>query len=242
MLILIGALLVSYVFPLATYFFLKSAHKEDLDYRKDCRKLLLNGLLLGFPVFGFSLLCNLLFSLTHIGDLYPFVKVLFQAFIVKALSEELMKYLLARKLINRRRAEISFLDVMAYTAISAIGFEIMEGFFYIFSTDVPQILVRGVTNMHAVFGLIMGYVLAKGYKKGRRKPAIPAVLASTLIHGIYDLCLHETIIDTPWGAVSLLLAFLCLVLSIYNFFFMKKARRDPYYTDPLFPETDAGTY
>ena len=240
MLILVGALLVSYIFPLAMYFFLRSAHKEDIDYRKDCRKLLLNGLLLGFPVFGFSLLCNILFNLTHISDSYPFLKVLFQAFILKAFSEELMKYLLARKILHKHRAEVSFLDVMAYTAVSAIGFEIMEGFFYIFSTDVPQILVRGVTNMHAVFGLIMGFVLAKGIKNHRKKPAIPAVLVSTLIHGLYDFCLDETVIDTPWGAVALLLAFLCLVMSICSFFFMKKARKAPYYTDPLFPETDAG--
>ena len=238
MLILFGALLVSYIFPLSTYFFLRNAHKENIEYRKDCRKLLLNGLLLGFPVFGFSLLCNILFRLTHISDSYPFLKTLFQAFVLKAFSEELMKYLLARRIINKRRAEACFLDVMAYTAISAIGFQILEAFLYIFSSNVPQILVSGVTNMHAVFGLIMGFVLAKGYKKNRRKPAIPAVLVSTLIHGFYDLCLDETIVDTPWGAVALLLALLCLVLSVGNFFFMRKARKDPYYTDPLFPETE----
>ena len=66
-----------------------------------------------------------------------------------------------------------------------------------FSSNVAQILVSGVTNMHAAFGLIMGYILAKGYRKSRKKPAILAILVSTLIHGLYDLCLHETIIDTP---------------------------------------------
>jgi hypothetical protein len=50
-----------------------------------------------------------------------------------------------------------------------------------FSTNVPQILVRGVTSMHAAFGLIMG-------------------------------------------------------LNLYNFYWMSKARKNPYYTDPLFPE------
>ena len=121
-------ILVSYIFPLAMYFFLKSAHKEDIDYRNGCRNLLLNGLLLGFPVFGFSLLCSILFNLTHICDSYPFLEILFQAFILKAFSEELMKYLLARKIIRRNRAKISFLDLMAYTAISAIGFQILESF------------------------------------------------------------------------------------------------------------------
>ena len=83
-------------------------------------------------------------------------------------------------------SKVSFLDVMAYTAISAIGFELIEAFIYLFSTNVPQVLMRGVTSMHPAFGLVMGYIVAKG-------------------------------------------------INIYNFFFMTKARKKAYYTEPLFP-------
>jgi RsiW-degrading membrane proteinase PrsW (M82 family) len=238
MLISVGALIVSYIFPLAVYFYLKSAHKDDPGYRKDCRKLLLRGLLLGFPVFGFSLLCNILFAITHISDKYPFLKIVFKAFVLAAFSEELMKYLLAKKVIRKNLASVSFLDVMAYTTISAIGFELMEAVFYMFSTNVPQILVRGITNMHAAFGLIMGFILAKGYKKNGKAAVVPAVFVTALIHGLYDLCLDESLVETFCGFIALLLAVFCLVLNIRNFFFMRKARKDPYYTAPLFAENE----
>lgn len=240
MLLSVGALLVSCIFPLIIYFFLRNAHKEDENYKKDCRKLLLNGLLLGLPVFGFSLLCKLLFELAHLSELSPYVEAVFSAFVLKGFSEELMKYLLAKKTIKKNLSSVSFLDLMAYTTISAIGFELMEGAVYLFSSNAVQILVRGVTCMHASFGLIMGYFLAKGIKKHGKLSLVPAVLISTLIHGSYDLLLDPLIFDTDWGMLAVVLAFLCLVLNLFNFRFMTKARKKPYYTDPLFAEpTDA---
>ena len=235
MIILIGALLVSYIFPLGLYFYLKSALKEDKDFQKDCFDLLWNGFLLGFPVFGFSLLCFIIFKMLHLGD-NMIVELLFNNFVLKAVSEELMKYLLARKIINKNHAKISFLDMMTFTAISAIGFEMMETIVYLFSSNVGQIIVRGVTNMHAAFGLIMGYIMAVGYKKNWKNPIIWGLIAPIIIHGVYDLCLSDTLVDTDWGLLSLLIAFICLVINIVNYFFMNKARKDPYYTDPLFAE------
>ena len=241
MLILVGALLASYLVPLALYFYLRSAHKDDKDYKKDCWNLLWNGLMLGFPVFGFSLLCYILFKVSHISDRFPIIEVFFSAFILKAFSEELMKYLLANKTIRKNHANLSFLDLMAFTTISAIGFELMEAVVYMFESNVPQILVRGITNMHAVFGLIMGYIIAKGYKKGNKNPVPLGIFVSTMIHGIYDLCLDEAFDATDWGMLSLLIAFICLIINIVNYIFMNKARKDPYYTDPLFPEENIET-
>lgn len=235
MLVLIGALLVSFIFPFVIFIFLRGAHKDDAEYKKDCTKLLLKGLLLGFPVFGFSLLCYFIFRITHITDAYPFVQVIFEAFVLMAFSEELMKYLLAKKTINKNFASVSFLDLMSYTTISAIGFEIMEAVVYLFSTNVPQILVRGVTSMHAAFGLIMGYILAKGIRKNGKMSIMPAVLIATIIHGTYDLVLDPSLID-KWGGLALALAILCMGLNLYNFYWMSKARKNPYYTDPLFTE------
>lgn len=124
---------------------------------------------------------------------------------------------------------------MAYTAISAIGFELIEAFIYLFSTNVPQVLMRGVTSMHPAFGLVMGYIVAKGIKKNGKLSLMPAVLITTLFHGAYDFCLSPIVIDTDWAVLALALAIICLVINIYNFFFMTKARKKAYYTEPLFP-------
>ena len=236
MLVLIGALLASFILPLAIFFFLKGAH-DDETYKKDCNKLLLKGLLLGFPVFGFSLVCSLVFHVLHLDETFPLAEVLFKTFVLFALSEELMKYLVARKTIDKNRSTVSYLDVMSYTAISAIGFELMEAVFYMLETNVGQILVRGLTSMHATFGLIMGWVLARGYKKGSKNPQILAVLVPVVIPGLYDLSLSEAFSGQDWAAfVAVTLAAACLIINIYNFFYMKKRRKDPYFTEPLFPE------
>ena len=155
--------------------------------------------------------------------------------LLKALSEELMKYLCARKIINKNHQSVSILDFMAFTTIAAIGFELLESVVYMFSTDIPQILIRGITNMHAAFGLIMGYVMARRYKDNKKYPVLLGLFCSILIHGLYDLCLNETLID-KWGFVSLLIAFLCLLINIAFFFFYKKVKSNPYYTEPIFVE------
>lgn len=185
---------------------------------------------------GFSLVCYLIFYLTRLGDKFPLVNLLFSNFVLKALSEELMKYLLARKIIKRNHDNISFLDLMAYTTISAIGFELMESVVYLFSANVPQILVRGISSMHAAFGLIMGFIIAAGYKKKMKYPAILGIFTTVLIHGLYDLGLAQELAETIWSDISLFIAFFCLIINIANFFFMNKARKKSYYTDPLFPE------
>lgn len=238
MLILIGVLLLSLIIPLAIYFFLRNAHPDDPLYKKDCRKLLLKGMLLCVPVFVFSLLCDIAFRLTHISDSVPFLEIVFKAFILMAFSEELMKYLLARGTIRRNRKTVSFLDVIAYTTIAAIGFELMEAFVYFFSTNIPQILVRGITSMHASFGLIMGFFLARGIRKTGKINLFPAVLIPVLIHGTYDLLLDSSIVETDWAMLALLLAALCPVLNLCSVFLIRKARKDPRYTSPLFPDAE----
>ena len=62
------------------------------------------------------------------------------------------------------------------------------------------------------------------------------VFVSTMIHGAYDLCLNESLGETDWFMISLLIAAICLGINICNYFFMNKARNNPYYTDPLFYE------
>ena len=238
MLIAILALLASFIFPILMYIYISNAHKDNPDYKKDCGSLLLNGALLVFPVFGFSLICNIVFRITHLGDRFPFVELLFSNFVLKALSEELMKYLCARKIINKNHNTVSILDYMAYTTIAAIGFELLEAFVYMFSTNVPQILIRGITNMHAAFGLVMGYIAARRYKDNKVFPVLIGIIAAILVHGAYDLCLASTLVD-KWGGVSLFIAVICLIINIAFFFFSRKARSNPYYTQPLFGNNES---
>ncbi|MBQ3459282.1 MAG: PrsW family intramembrane metalloprotease [Solobacterium sp.] len=241
MIVTIAALLASFIVPLAMFFFMKSSHKDDENYQKDCNTLLLKGSLLAPPVFLFSLAMNLLFTFVFKGNASPLLKAIFKAFFLAALSEEIMKYLVANKTIQNNKAKVSFLDVMAYTCIAAIGFELMEAVVYVFITNVPQILVRGITCMHGTFGLIMGYILAKQWKTDKNASPVLAILAATLIHGAYDFCLNEIVYEGAGGYIALAIAIFCLAVNIFSFFYIRKKREEAYYTEPLFPEAAAQT-
>ncbi len=233
------ALLIASVVPVGTFFFLRGLRGDDPAYKRACSKLLGKGILLVFPVFGFSLLLRLTFGLTGLYDLSPVLRPVLKAVFLEAFAEEWMKHRAAKKTIERERPRVSFLDVMAFSAVSAIGFELLESVAYMFYTDTAQILVRGISNMHCSFGLIQGWLLARGYKNGRARPAVAAVLVPTAVHAVYNLLLDELFEDTAWGLVSLLIAVLCLALNVYAFFFVKR-KKIPYYTDPLFPEEGNG--
>lgn len=239
MAILIAALAASYILPLSQFFYLRSLYKNDPERKKECGKLLLRGVATCVPVFFFSLASRIIFNVLHLGDAGQLVADLFMCFVTYALSEEWMKYLATRKALKKFHSKISYLDVIAFSCIPGIGFEILESIFYFFGANVPQILVRGLSNMHAVFGLIVGLFIAKGYKKGQMNAPVLAIACSTFVHGLYDFGIRGDNVETWLGGVSLALAIACFIASVYLFFWVKKMKKDPYYTDPLFPEEAA---
>ncbi len=236
--IALGALLVSYIFPVGLLIFLINNHRGDKHYRKNCLTLFIQGIGLALPVLLGSLATRLVFALLHLNELNTLVNDVFSSFITEAMVEECMKYMCTRRMIRQEHDNVSLMDVMAYACIPGIGFEIMEAFVYIFSTNIPQILVRGITNMHSVFGLIVGLVVGNGYKKGRKAPVIPALATSILIHGTYNLCLSETLFDN-WGFISLIIAIACLIFIVVFYIKMIRKRKDPEFTAPLFPTEKA---
>ena len=234
--VVVAALLASYIIPLSLFFYLRSLYKNDPELKKECGKLLLRGVGTCVPVFFFSFASRIVFNLLHLGDLGQIVADLFMCFVTYALSEEWMKYLATRKSLKKFHSKISYLDVIAFSIIPGIGFEILEAAVYLLESNVPQILVRGISNMHAVFGLIVGVFIARGYKKGNLNAPILGIAASTFVHGLYDFGIHGDNADTWLGGVSLFLAFASLIATIYTFFRIRKIRKDSYYTEPLFPE------
>ena len=123
----------------------------------------------------------------------------------------------------------------ACCCIAAIGYEIVGSAVCLISSNVPQILLRGVAVMHASFALITGYINARGYKKDRN-PGPLGILVSTLIYGIYDPVLDESVVDTSWGGPAMAIALMCLIINILNSFFLCNAGKYSYCSDPLFGE------
>lgn len=208
---LLGVALAPVVF-LFTYIYLKD------EYEREPLKYLLISFILGvltaFPVVflgdyveeytGFRLAQN------------DWTQILLYAFVVVALTEELMKYLVLRWYIyHHDEFDEPFDGIMYGTAIS-LGFAAIENVLYVFSSDdgIGTGLLRMFTAVpaHAMFGVLMGYFVGKAkFTVGRTASFIErmkGLFVAVLFHGLYDffLFLNESFLT--------IFAFFSLVVGI----------------------------
>ena len=237
MLILILAVIASFIPSILLFLFLRNNRKDDEEYRKDCLKLLGQGFLVALLVFLFDLLIKIPWTLIGIGKKYPMIDRLFTCFIVNATVEEICKFLVANNTIKKNHAKASRLDIISFLTISAIGFGLVEDIVYVFTTNIGQIIVRGVQMGHVPYELIMGMLYTKAIVDKDDKFKVLAFVIPILLHGSYNFLLTPDLPD--WTIpVTLLLVLGEFIYIIYMVFFIRKKRNDASYTSPIFPEEE----
>ena len=231
----VAALLVSYIPSIAIYFFLRNIRKEE-EYRRTCRKLLFGGLPVTAGVVLFSLTCTLLWAMSGLSEVHPLLSEAFRTFILASLSEETMKYLRASKTVKKEKASVSWLDEICWFGIVGIGFNLLESFVYMLTTNVIEILVRGITGLHTAYALYMGYNMGKYHRTNEKKYWYRGFFVPVLLHGLYDFSLSDDLMAINDNFVFL--PFIVIAVSLYILIRMlllvKKARTDTEYTEPLF--------
>ena len=239
MLVRVLALLISFLPTLGFYFWFKS-FKEDKDYKDNCRKLLFTGIGCSTGVFLFSLVASLLWALSGLKKISPILNEAYSAFVLAAFSEEFVKGLAIRNNCKAHRDTVSWVDLIVYGGIVGIGFHLLESFVYMFSTNIGQILVRGVTSMHITFGMIMGYYYGKSIARDKPFYKFLAFFVPWLIHGVFDFTLGEFIeewceylIVGPF--VSLLADRIYLIVIVV---FIIKSRKNNVNVQPIFGLTE----
>ena len=148
--------------------------------------------------------------------------------------EEGVKFFTARKALKEYKS-VSRLDVIAFMAIAAMGFGLIEDVVYAFESNVPQILVRGILMAHVGYGLLMGLLYGKGLVKNSGLMRFFAVFVPLLIHGLYDFSLDENLPEA-FSYVAVLNALAMAVFTVVMIFYIRKKRKDPEYTKPIYPE------
>ena len=237
MAIMVLVLLASFIPSVLLFLFLRK-NKDDGDYRKSCDKLLWQGVLITTAVGLADAAVVLLWRLTGIGEKNRIVDLLFRTFVVNATVEETMKFLTGKKFIKKDLAKVSRLDVIAYMAIAAMGFGLFEDIFYMFQTNIGQILVRGFLMGHVGYGMIMGRLYGKGMKEGKTLYKVLGILVPILLHGLYNFSLGEDLPEV-FNFVVVTETFIVTAYLIYSIFFIRKKRNDPEFTDPIYPEKKA---
>ncbi len=120
-----------------------------------------------------------------LGNLFIF------SYIIIALSEELVKYLVLVFYAYPKKIFSEPLDGILYSVMIGMGFATLENLLYADRFGMQTVMVRAFTAVpaHAVFAIIMGYFvgLAKYNAKNRAYLLAMGLIVPVLIHGTYDL-------------------------------------------------------
>jgi RsiW-degrading membrane proteinase PrsW (M82 family) len=116
-------------------------------------------------------------------------------FLVIGPCEELAKFLAVRLFVYRNREFNEPLDGIIYAAAAALGFASLENVFYVIDWHTghvqwSQLGVRSLLALpgHVIFATTWGYALGR-QKFNPRFAVWPWVVASALLHGLYDFLL-----------------------------------------------------
>ena len=186
--------IVSLIPVIILYLWFKNKVKEDLTYKEMCKKMMIAGLLSVLPVTLFSMILNIILNIFFV-DRTSLLRIFIYNFFVLAFSEEVVKMATFYHIRKKNNYICSPLETMIFAGIVAIGFEILESFVYMIGSNPIEMIVRGVTMMHAGFGLFMGYYLAKGEETKDKKYYVIAFIIPWILHGLYDFSLQSEFLE-----------------------------------------------
>ena len=207
MILVILAVVVGLLPYLGLFFWLRKRNLPQEDYVEACNKSLLAGFFAVIPVIAGSAVLQIVGNLIKIREVNMIAGEIYFAFLLPALVEEGVKFFCMKYVIKKYR--YSWLSVTIFMTIVASGFGILESLVYAFETNPIQILIRGVTMMHAGYGFIIGYFYGKSVYTKNRGYAVFGFILAWLLHGLYDFTLSENIL-----ALSDMVAFIPWILVI----------------------------
>ncbi len=234
--ILVLAFILSLLPPIFIYLFLKNRKKEDKEYQSICVKAFKLGLLqcVLFVVLTSACLYIIYIILKLVG-INDFILNIYYNFITIVLSEEMVKYLMLKRLFKKNNYAYSWLDIISLMAIIGIGFGLSESLVYAFSTNAGMMITRGVSAMHCSYGLLMGYLIGKSKYTNKKSYNVLAVLIPFILHGTYDYCLSESLrsINEDIAFISLVLALTSIIINVVMIIFINKNKSIEKYNNPL---------
>lgn len=221
------------------YYLRKDLHPEP---KKMILKVFLFGVMATVPVFLIEIgLAKLLEKLSYFSFFteYPLVVDILKWFIVIALTEELLKYLVVKLAVFSSYELDEPLDIMLYMVVGALGFAALENILYLFSpidglsfqtviqttAIVSFIRFIGATFLHTLCSALVGYFLVLSFMYIKRKTlfTITGIILATGMHGLYNFSIMK--LHTPFNIIIpvAILASLALVI-MFEFERIKKLK------------------
>jgi RsiW-degrading membrane proteinase PrsW (M82 family) len=127
------------------------------------------------------------------------------------------------------------METIIFMTIVGMGFELLESIVYGFVTSPMQMLVRGITVMHAVYGMIMGYFHGKAEYTGKKIYYVLSFMVPWILHSLYDLTLQDEIssLNDFFLFLPLILVVLNMIILFRTIRFLRKERDNEKYTASL---------
>ena len=148
-------------------------HKEDVLYKKTCKKSFLWGVLDVLPILlvsGTLYIINKVLKLTLFKGIPILAYQAVYTFVVLAFAEEIIKYVTLRLILKKktkRQEPYSWSDVVAFMVVIGTAFGLIEDIPYAVGANVPTMLIRGFTMGHVGYGFMMGWFYGKACKRAK---------------------------------------------------------------------------
>jgi len=152
-----------------------------------------------------------------------FFQSAYTAFVVAALTEELLKWWVLKKIVWKNAHFDEHYDGIIYAVFVSLGFAFIENVLYVFSGGINVALARAVLAVpgHGFFAVLMGYhlSLAKlGPASEKQRHLQLSLLLPIIFHGLYDFALMYVSTlneENPWLILGLLVLFTGVVIVLW---------------------------
>jgi RsiW-degrading membrane proteinase PrsW (M82 family) len=146
---------------------------------------------------------------------------LIKIFLIVALVEEFLKFLVVREVVFESRELDEPIDCMIYMIISGLGFAATENLLLLFPLksgvfgkliQVSFLRFISATLLHALSSAIVGFFIGLSFfrKKERLKLISSGILFATLLHGLYNFSIIEL-----GEKVGLIISAILILIAVY---------------------------
>lgn len=153
------------------------------------------GMLSAIPALGLQILASKM-GLDPMENLWF---LLLDVFIIVALSEELVKFVMLMVYPYKRSFFNEPMDGIVYAMMVSMGFALVENVMYAYNYGIETVIVRAFTAVpaHAIFAVFMGYFtgLSKFHPLSKWRLLTVGFLLAVLVHGIYDFFILQRYYD-----------------------------------------------
>ncbi len=160
----------------------------------------------------------------------PILLGLYKSFFSAAIPEELAKFLVIYFYCSRHSSFDEEMDGLVYGATASLGFAALENILYVSKYGYGVAITRAFTSVpcHAIFGMFIGYYIAKWRFSENKSSYIffKGLLIAIVLHGLYDtpLLIQKYVIEMEYNVSP----FFYFITNIVSWFIIIRIFRYAY--------------